>query len=212
MATKFKNQDKVRLTQAVRGHGPEKVWTVLQTVLGFESNSVQVAYQGGVYTFSEDVLELVNQRVEGKKIDPRDVKIGDVILTTYTTAAGNVFTRKGQVDEKKTLFGGGYVLSANGQDLYNVNWSHVKADPTVELVTAVREPHALELAKPGDYFKLERQIKFSEPGSVRYTKLRERRWLEEQLSPSGIQQMIYILPESDVRSVFDGHAAKLVTV
>lgn len=212
MASKFNRGDKVRLTSYVAGYGPDKIWSVAHTLPLSTGNQVQVMSNAAARTFREAVLELANERVEGKEIRPEDVKVGDEIRTTYTSTAGNIFTRQGTVDESRTHLSGGYILSANGQDLYSANWIQVKEGPTIELVKAVKEPHPLSKAKPGDYFRVKRENKFSDPGFVRYTNIRDEIWVEEQFTSLGRRELTSIIPESDVRVVFDGHTTELVVI
>lgn len=213
MANKFKQGDEVRLTNYIAGYTPKDLWSVIEVnSLGFE---VKVQLVSGpkdiVRSFHEYNLVRVYPRTEGRRIAPKDVKVGDTILTTYTTTAGNTFTRQGTVDAMVRLLSG-FALSSNGQDLYNDNWVQIADGPTVKLVKAAPEPHAVEKAKIGDYFEVQRDIEFRAPDSNRYTKVREDVWFVEQITCDGKVNQFCRTNDSLTKAVFDQNKCKLVSI
>lgn len=213
MASKFKRGDKVRLKRYVAGYGPSQVWKVFDTFPSFhDENTVKVVASVGVRTFREDDLELVNKRVEGQEIRPEDVKMGDTVKSTYTTMDGITMTRQGVVERMRELTGGGFVMYTGKESVYHDNWIYFEGRISLELVKAAPEPHPLAKAKIGDYFEVQRDIKYLTSGSNRYTKVREDVWFVEQIMCDGKVNQFCRTNDSVTKAIFDQRKCKLVVI
>lgn len=155
---------------------------------------------GETHTFGWEFLEIVPERSQGREIGIGHVRIGDDILVEYSEG-GVTKTHKGVVAERRIYFGTVTLYAKGGGLLVDSSYS-----PKITLIKAVKEPHILVGAKPGQWFRID----VPGGGHIRYTNYRMGWWVEEVFyKDGGTRKSFSIQPTSSITTSFDKYSSTL---